>query len=331
MEGVFILNKIIEVSNLSKEVKKRTGWFKKNSELLLNDIQLDVKEGEFIAILGKNGSGKSTLLKCIAGIIYPDKGLVKIEGKNSFEHRSTLMKKIGIFFGQKSLLFTDLRAVDYLNLLKKIYDLKEEEFQFMFEMVNRFMPCENLLNKEVRNMSYGEKVKIEILSIVLHKPTILILDEPFVGLDPSSQRNLLHFIQEYRKTFHATILLTTHQFLDLLFVVDKALIIDKGVKTYEGIVDKLTESYGKSKIIYVQWANPVNNTVIEVLPGMNMLKQTANDIEVEIDLGKSSVQNVINHLLKIEEIRDFDVRSISIDKVVESLYDEHTVLSEIVS
>jgi ABC-2 type transport system ATP-binding protein len=330
IKGGIILNELIEVSHVSREIQKRTGWFKKTSLLLLNDIDLTIYEGEFIAILGKNGSGKSTLLKCIAGMIYPDKGFVKVNGKNSFKNRSFLTKKTGIFFGQKSLMFTDLRAIDYLNLLKKIYDLKDEEFDFMLNMVNDYMPCIDLLEKEVRGMSYGEKVKIEILSIVLHQPSLLILDEPFVGLDPASQNNLLQFIKEYRKKFKATILLTTHQYLEVLSTVDRAILIDKGVKTYEGKVDKLLESYYQKKIIHVKWQTSFNGTMLEVVPGISIINQTKSDLELEIDLQYYSVQETINLLLKKGEIADFDIRFPSIDKVVESLYEQHTVLSKTV-
>jgi len=315
------------VSSVSKQVKKRTGWFRKSSETLLDQVNLEVMGGEFVAILGKNGSGKSTLLKCIAGMIHPNQGDVFIFGKNSFKHRSVLTKEMGIFFGQKSLIFTDLRAIDYLNLLKKIYGLNEEEFKFMFNMVDRHMPCSDLLEKEVRGMSYGEKVKIEILSIVLHKPKLLILDEPFVGLDPASQNNLLQFIHEYRKSFNPTILLTTHQFLEVLSQVDRAVIIDKGKKTYDGKVDQLVESYYKKKLISVTWAKPLKNHLNEVMQGVHILKQTEVDIELEVELEKHSIQEVIAYLLKKGEIADFEIRSLSIDKVVESLYEDHSTLS----
>lgn len=320
------MGKLIEISNLSKRTIKRVGWFKKASKTLLNNINLDIKEGEFVAILGKNGSGKSTLLKSIAGILYPDQGRVEIKGNSTFKHRTSLVREIGIFFGQKSLLFTDLKAIDYLNLLKKVYGLSDEEFLSMVDLLDKYMPCKNLLEKDVRGMSYGEKVKIEILSIIIHNPKLLILDEPFVALDPASQKNLLLFIMHYRKTYDATILLTTHQFLDVLEKVDRAVIIDKGEITYDGKVDRLVESYYKKKILYVIWENPSNDILVSEEKGIKILSQSFNSIELEIEVEYFTVSEVINRLLELNEIRDVEVRSLAIDKVVESLYEEHTIL-----
>jgi ABC-2 type transport system ATP-binding protein len=223
---------------------------------LLKDISLTIPEQEFVVILGKNGSGKSTLLKCIAGILYPEEAELYVLGKKAFDNRTALTKELGILFGQRSLLFTDLKAIDYLQLLKKIYGLSDHSFHERIHMVDQFLSCKHLLEKQVRGMSYGEKMKIELLSIILHTPKILILDEPFVGLDPSAQQNLLRFLQFYKEAYQVTILLTTHQFLDILTLADRAIVIEKGVITYNGSVDQLFDYYLKKKIIKVLFADP---------------------------------------------------------------------------
>jgi len=322
---------MIKIDGVSKHVLKRTGWLKTTKLTLLKDINIQIQKNQFVVILGRNGSGKSTLLKCISGMIFPEEGSIKVMGIDSFKNRTKLSKNMGIMFGQKSLLFTDLRAIDYLNLLKKIYSISEDSFLEMIDLVDMFLPCKDLLDKQVRGMSYGEKMKIELLSILLHKPQLLILDEPFVGLDPSSQKNLLEFIQHYKIVYKATILLTTHQSLEVLNLADRAIILDAGKKTYDGEVNRLLESYSNKKIVKVHWATSSDSYLTDIFDGINVIKQTPDYLELSVEIKKCSVEMLITFLMGQSEIADFEIESISIDKVVESLYEDGALLSPVVS
>jgi len=316
------LNNVVEIQSLTKSFQKGKSWFRKEEIRILKEINLSIDENEFVLVLGKNGSGKSTLLKCISGILYPNIGKIKVLSQNPFQNRVLLSSKMGVLFGQKSLLFTDLLAKDYIQLLRKLYGLSEKEFDEAIAFVDHHLPCLDLMEKRVRGMSYGEKMKLEILSVVLHYPEILILDEPFVGLDQKSQRDLLDFILEYKKNYNATILLTTHQYLEVLQAADRAVVLEQGRIKYNGKISEVMLRYTNKKMVHVEWNKEVPEVIIPDSPWINVASQTNTHIDLEIDSKEINVSQLIQNLLTYGEIRDFEVRNISMDKVVERLYEE---------
>lgn len=325
------MKNIVEVKSLSKTIRKKQGWFKTERELILKDISFSIQENEFVVILGKNGSGKSTLLKCLSGIIYAERGRIFVDGQNPFKNRNVTLKKIGIIFGQKSLLFQDLEAIDYLKLLQKTYDLTDEVFENSVNMIDSFMPCRDLLSKPVRGMSYGEKMKVELLSIILHRPKILILDEPFVGLDPHSQNKLLEFLIFYKKEYEATILLTTHQLLDVLKFADRTIVMKDGGVVYDGNVNNLVAPYFEKKLIQIKWASRSSKELTIPFYGISIIKDDYKETLLEVETNQCSIQQVIVFMVKLGEIMDIEIKSMSMDKVVEAIYEESKTIHTTVS
>ena len=168
-------------------VRGVTKSYKKKGEVL-KDINLTIPDGEIVALLGHNGSGKSTLLKCITGVIKPTLGTIDFDGVDSFKHQRTLVPQIGVVFNQKPSFIVDLTVMDNLHYFKAIYDVSDQDFEDRLAMVDKHLSIRSLYQKQYRKLSFGERVKCEIASVLLHQPKYLFLDEPTIGLDYSAKK-----------------------------------------------------------------------------------------------------------------------------------------------
>ncbi|MEO6004456.1 MAG: ABC transporter ATP-binding protein [Opitutus sp.] len=214
------------------------------------DISFDINEGEFVGFLGPNGAGKTTTLKMLSGLIYPTSGTARVAGFDPTKRENAYRRLFALVLGQKNQLWWDLPAIESFNLLRAIYGLPVEEFKTTLAELVTLLDVEKKLNVMVRELSLGERMKMELIAALLHRPRVLFLDEPTIGLDVVSQRAVRQFLRDYNRRHRVTILLTSHYMADIKELCERVIVIHKGLKIYDGALARLENAGGaKKKII----------------------------------------------------------------------------------
>jgi ABC-2 type transport system ATP-binding protein len=215
------------------------GFFKRQSELkvALKPTTLTIPQGQVVGLVGANGAGKTTLLKILSGLIYPSAGEVSVLGFKPFERKSEFLRQISILLGQKAQLWWDLPAAESFNLLTNIYGLDPQATRQLWLQLSDRLNCTEQLYVQLRRLSLGERMKMEIIGSLLHRPKVLFLDEPTIGLDVLAQHTIRSFLSEYVKEQQPTIILTSHYMDDIARLADRLMLISQGSIVYDGTVD----------------------------------------------------------------------------------------------
>ncbi len=215
-----------------------------------DDISFSIAEGEFVGFLGPNGAGKTTTLKMLSGLIYPTSGRASVAGFDPTKRENAYRRIFALVLGQKNQLWWDLPAIESFNLLQAIYALPADEFKKSLDELVALLDVEKKLNVMVRELSLGERMKMELIAALIHRPRVLFLDEPTIGLDVISQKNVRQFLRDYNRKHRVTILLTSHYMADIKELCERVIVIHKGKKIYDGALDRLENAGGaKKKII----------------------------------------------------------------------------------
>jgi ABC-2 type transport system ATP-binding protein len=212
------------------------GFFNRQSEtkVALKPTTLTIHQGQVVGLVGANGAGKTTLLKILSGLIYPSDGQVSVLGFKPHERRAEFLRKISILLGQKAQLWWDLPASESFNLLTNIYDLDTQATRKLWLGLAERLHCTDQLHVQLRRLSLGERMKMEIIGSLLHRPRILFLDEPTIGLDVLAQNTIRTFLNEYVAEFQPTIILTSHYMDDISRLADRLLLMSQGSLCYDG-------------------------------------------------------------------------------------------------
>jgi len=253
---------MIEVSNLTRvfrTYKKPPGFwsgvkglFHREFEEIsaAKDISFSIAEGEFVGFLGPNGAGKTTTLKMLAGLIHPTSGTARVAGFEPAKRENAYRRIFALVLGQKNQLWWDLPASESFALLRAIYGLSAPDFQRTLDELVDLLDVRAKLNVMVRELSLGERMKMELIAALLHRPRVLFLDEPTIGLDVVSQRAVRQFLQDYNRRYKVTILLTSHYMADIQKLCERVIVIHRGSKIYDGNLDRLESSAGsRQKIV----------------------------------------------------------------------------------
>lgn len=233
-----------------------THFFRRNYRLIkaVQDVSFTIEPGEIVGFLGPNGAGKTTTLKMLTGLIHPSSGLVKVGGFVPFRRQETFLQKITLVMGQKQQLIWDLPALDSLRINAAVYNISDKEFQRRVGELTEMLGLEGKLTQPVRKLSLGERMKAEILAALLHRPQVLFLDEPTLGLDVNAQVGVRQFLKEYNQLYQATVLLTSHYMADITALCQRVLLIHEGKLMYDGSLEGLLESFAPYREIYVELA-----------------------------------------------------------------------------
>jgi ABC-2 type transport system ATP-binding protein len=252
---------MIEVRNLTRifrTYKKRPGFwggvvglFRREfvETAAAKDISFDIAEGEFVGFLGPNGAGKTTTLKMLAGLIYPTSGTARVAGFEPKKRENAYRRLFALVLGQKNQLWWDLPAIESFLLLRHIYGIPEAQYKETLNELVSLLGVDTKLNVMVRELSLGERMKMELIAALLHRPRVLFLDEPTIGLDVISQKAVRLFLREYNRKYRVTILLTSHYMADIQELCDRVIVINKGKKIYDGSLDRLESGSGSRKKI----------------------------------------------------------------------------------
>ena len=260
---------MIEVSHLVKEFKmpvQKKGRFAAVRNLFsgehtikraVDDITFSVDDGEIVGFIGKNGAGKSTTIKMLSGILQPTSGNVTVDGIKPFEQRMENAKQIGVVFGHKTQLWWDVPLIESYRLLKEIYKIKDGTYRKNLDRYIPMLDLEEVINKPVRQMSLGQRVKSDICAALLHDPKILFLDEPTIGVDVVSKKYLHDFISEINREKGTTVLLTTHDMGDMEKLCSRVVVIDSGHLMYDGDLENMVQKFGAIRSLMIEFEEPV--------------------------------------------------------------------------
>jgi ABC-2 type transport system ATP-binding protein len=253
---------MIEVRNLTRvfrTYKKQPGFwggvkglFHRQFEetAAAKDVSFDIAEGEFVGFLGPNGAGKTTTLKMLSGLIYPTSGTARVAGFDPTRRENAYRRIFALVLGQKNQLWWDLPAIESFNLIRAIYGLPNDQFKSALDELVALLDVASKLNVMVRELSLGERMKMELIAALLHRPRVLFLDEPTIGLDVVSQKAVRSFLRDYNRRHRVTILLTSHYMADIKELCERVIVIHKGTKIYDGALTRLEHSGGaRQKII----------------------------------------------------------------------------------
>jgi ABC-2 type transport system ATP-binding protein len=215
-----------------------------------NDVSFSIEEGEFVGFLGPNGAGKTTTLKMLSGLIFPTSGTARVAGFDPSKRENAYRRIFALVLGQKNQLWWDLPASESFTLLRAIYGLAEEDYRRTLDDLVDLLEIRPKLNVMVRELSLGERMKMELIAALLHRPRVLFLDEPTIGLDVVSQKAVRQFLREYNRLHKVTILLTSHYMADIKELCERVIVIHRGRKIYDGDLSRLESGTGtRQKII----------------------------------------------------------------------------------
>ena len=267
----------IEISNLTKSFKifQRTAGLKGaiksffnreyNDFIALKDVNLQVNKGEILGILGENGAGKTTLIKLMVGLLHPTNGKLNINGYIPWERNHNFLKQVSVVMGQKNQLWWDIPASESFLLNKHIYEIDDENYHSTLNELVDLLEVRNKINLQVRRLSLGERMKMEIIASLLHRPSIILLDEPTLGLDIISQNKVRDFIKYYNEKYNATFIITSHYIKDINETCDRVFVLHKGSQIYDGRFSELIKSVNpKRRLLFAFNSKPDDNLLLEL-------------------------------------------------------------------
>ncbi len=332
--GFFIINwrldmkgNVIEVNKLTKTFKRYKkqeglkgsikGLFKREyvEKIAVNNFDLEIKEGEFVGLIGPNGAGKTTLVKMLTGIVAPTQGEIEVLGYYPNKLENAFKQQYAIVMGQKSQLFFELTADDTLRLFKEIYGLGEAEYKKNKEYFVKLFGVEELMDVQVRTLSLGERMKMELIVALLHNPKILFLDEPTIGLDAIASKQIRTFLREVNEEKGTTIILTSHYMEDIKMLCKRSVVINSGQKIYDGDTEQLFEQYQQYKKITVSFEEPSQMELDDqcVIVEKTPFKQI-------IQIPKQRSKEILEHIMGNFSPSDISIEEEEIGNIVERIY-----------
>jgi len=327
---------MIEVRHLTRvfrTYKKKPGFwggvkglFRREFEetAAAKDISFDISEGEFVGFLGPNGAGKTTTLKMLSGLIYPTSGTARVAGYDPTKRENAYRRLFALVLGQKNQLWWDLPAIESFNLLRAIYGLPADEFKTTLAELVTLLDVEKKLNVMVRELSLGERMKMELIAALLHRPRVLFLDEPTIGLDVVSQRAVRQFLRDYNRRYRVTILLTSHYMADIKELCERVIVIHKGAKIYDGALARLENAGGAKKKIITFVPASVTGDQATAFPD-NWQSQygstsRASDGKFTLSVPGERVVAVSQEVLSTGPVADITIEDVPLEDVIAELF-----------
>lgn len=323
---------MIEIQNLSKIFRVHqkepglAGSFKSlisrkwTEKKALSSMNLSVGPGEIVGLVGANGAGKTTLVKLLAGIIYPSSGSAKVLGFTPWERRNDFRKQIALLMGQKAQLWWDLPAADCFLLLREIYQVNPVTFQKNLDYLTETLDVRGQLKTQIRRLSLGERMKMELIASLLHQPKVVFLDEPTIGLDLTAQRAIREFLLDYRKKEKPAMLLTSHYMEDIERVCERIVILRQGEKIYDGALADIWQHTQQDKLITAHFKEPINLSLEQIkakFPQVTPITSDASKLKVRVIRDEAVL--VAGLLFQNFPVADLTMENEDIGVVIEAL------------
>lgn len=278
----------------------------------LHSTDLNLEQGRIVGLVGANGAGKTTLLKLLSGLIYPSSGTAEVLGFVPWERKSDFLRQISILLGQKNQLWWDLPPLDSYSLLAEIYDLDKTKAKNRVSELAELLDCKHVLMTQLRRLSLGERMKMEIIGALLHDPKILFLDEPTIGLDVVAQTAIRNFLATYVQEKKPTVILTSHYMDDIAKLADDLLLISRGQIVYQGNVADFTAKTDPKLKISFGLDQPLTND-LEILPGLQI---PANQQEVFFSVHKKDLNLALNRVTQLTDVVNLKIEEVDFEDII---------------
>ncbi len=282
----------------------------------VDQVSFSVEPGEVVGFLGPNGAGKTTTLKMLSGLLHPTGGVGKVLDHEPWQRQREFLKEITLVMGQRNQLNWDIPASDSFELNRVIYRVPQDEYKHTLDELTELLELGELISKPVRNLSLGERMKCEIAAALLHRPQVLFLDEPTIGLDVTAQRRIREFLQEYNRRHNATILLTSHYMADVEALCERVVVIHHGSILFDGPLADLVERFSPHKTITVD----LEMAVDESLPATFGQVVKHSESQVTLRVAKAETPKVASRLLAELPVSDLTIEEPLIEEVIEQVF-----------
>jgi ABC-2 type transport system ATP-binding protein len=321
---------VVDVKRSFRSVKKQEGW-RGTLKLLFNPeyiehqalkgITFSIQPGEFVGLIGANGAGKTTLLKILAGLIPPTSGEALVRGHKPFERSLDFRKQISLVMGQKAQLWWDLPAIEAFDLLRALYQIPEATYRSRLNELTELLGVTRLLNTQIRRLSLGERMKMEVIGAIIHMPKVIYLDEPTIGLDVVAAQKLRQFLKIHNQKEGATIILTSHNMDDISELCKRIILIKEGAMIYDG--DPKTLMGGDECQLRIKLGSePTFAELAQTLdlPETQIIKDEEDPTTYLMTVQRSRVAEYFSKLIQKYQVADIGIQEQSLERVIQKIY-----------
>ena len=282
----------------------------------VDGISFEIAPGERVGFLGPNGAGKTTTLKVLSGLLHPSGGEVLVDGHTPNHREDAFLKKIMLVMGQKQQLLWDLPPTETFELNRAIYDVPRAQFKETLRELTRLLELGELLGKPTRQLSLGERMKCELAAALVHRPKVLFLDEPTIGLDVSMQAVMREFIKSYNERYGATLILTSHYMDDVAALCPRVIVIDKGQLSYDGGLDALVHKVRPEKRVVFRFSSPVERAQVAELGQV----VSHDALQAVLQVAQEGVAATVSRALAKLPVKDLTVENPPLEEVMSELF-----------
>jgi len=284
----------------------------------VDQVSFTVEEGELVGFLGPNGAGKTTTLKMLSGLLHPSGGSARVLGYVPWERQDGYRRQFALLLGQKNQLWWDLPARESLELNGKIYGLAESDFKRTVDELTDLLAVRDKLDVMVRELSLGERMKMELIAALLHQPKVLFLDEPTIGLDVVSQKTVRDFLRQHNARRKTTILLTSHYMADIQELCHRVIIIDKGKTSFDGRLGEIIDRFADFKILTIAWQSGASFPAVDFARFGEVVESSANRVQLKVK--RDQVIATCKELLDKVPVNDIDIEEVPIEDVIRQIF-----------
>jgi ABC-2 type transport system ATP-binding protein len=321
----------IEVKGLTKTFrtyKKQAGFlgalrglFRRTYEqtVAVNEVHFQIEPGELVGFLGPNGAGKTTTLKMLSGLLYPTAGSARVLGYVPWERKDGYRRQFALLLGQKNQLWWDLPARESMELNAQIYDIPRPEMERRVGYMSELLAVKDKLDVSVRELSLGERTKMELIAALLHQPKVLFLDEPTIGLDVVSQKTVREFLREHNRKHSTTILLTSHYMNDIQELCRRVIIVDHGAIFFDGELDHIVDRFADSKQITISFSGQANPPAAALERFGEVVQRSPGTAQLQVK--RDRVITACKAMLDELPVSDIDIQELPIEEVVRRIFD----------
>lgn len=319
---------MITATNLSKHYEvhdKEPGFIgslrsfvKRNTRIVkaVDGVSFTIEDGEMVGFLGPNGAGKTTTLKMLSGLLHPSGGELSVNGFTPKERKTAFLKNITLVMGQKQQLMWDLPAYDSFLVNQAVYEIADAEFKATMQEFDEILELDGILKKQVRKLSLGERMKCELAAALLHRPKVLFLDEPTIGLDVNMQVRIREFVAAYNERFNASVMLTSHYMADVTALCKRIIVVDKGTIIFDGDLSKLIEQVSPHKIITVELTSPVSTDALAQYGQV----QSLEGLNAQLNVSRQATSTMAARLLSEQPIADVTIADPPIEDIISHIF-----------
>ena len=289
---------------------------KQKTKEAVKNISFDIDSGDIIGFLGPNGAGKTTTLKMLSGILYPTSGEVHVLGYCPWKRQKEFKMKYSMVLGQKSQLWPDLPGSETFRLNQYIYEVDERKCKMLLDELTEYLDVKHLLNVQVRRLSLGERMKLELIASLIHSPQLIFLDEPSIGLDLVSQKKIRSFIRYWNEQYKTTVMITSHYMKDIEDLCERVIVINGGEKLYDGSLSDVNYMFKDIKIVNLELSSEIDDMKL----GKFGVITKKDGLNCTMEVNRENLHEFIGYVTQKLNIKDISISDIPVEKGIELLY-----------